>query len=66
MFAGLDRELRERGLLQWEPDLAGRCLEGFVRAIRTAQKAGHKYDGADEVFERLCMVDPAAAARVAG
>jgi type VI secretion system protein VasJ len=66
MFAGLDRELRERGLLQWEGDLSGRCLEGFVRAIRAAAKAGHKYDGADEVFERLCMVDPGAAARVAG
>ena len=66
MFAGLERELRDRGLLQWETDLAGRCLEGFVRAIRAAAKAGHKYDGADEVFERLCMVDPGAAARVAG
>jgi type VI secretion system protein VasJ len=65
MFAALERELRERDLLAWEPDLAARCLEGLVRAIRDAKKAGHAYEGADAVYERLCAVDPAAAARLA-
>ena len=65
MFAALERELRERGLLEWEPELAGRVLEGFVRAIRAAAKAGARYEQADAVYERLCLVDPIAAARLA-
>lgn len=64
MFAGLERDMRDRGLLQWEPALAGRCLEGFVKSIRAATKMGKKYEGADEVFERLCLTDPVAAARL--
>ncbi len=66
MFAGLDRDITARNLLEWEPDLAGRCLEGLVRSIRAANKAGGKFTGADGVFERLCLVDPAAAARLSG
>jgi type VI secretion system protein VasJ len=65
MFAALERELREGGLFAWEPELASRCLEGFVRAIRAAAKAGARYEQADQVFERLCAVDPSAAARLA-
>ncbi len=65
MFAALERELQERGLTAWEPALAGRCLEGFVRSIRATAKAGKPYDGADAVFERLCLVDPATAAKLA-
>jgi type VI secretion system protein VasJ len=65
LFAALERELREHELLEWEPELAARCLEGFVRAIRAAAKAGARYDDADRVYERLCLVDPAAAARLA-
>lgn len=64
MFAALQREMTERGLLTWEPDLASRCLEGLVRSIRAVNKAGGKHGGADEAFERLCLVDPAAAARL--
>jgi len=64
LFAALDRELRERGLDEWEPELAARVLEGFVRSIRVAAKAGARYDGADLVYERLCLLDPAAAARL--
>jgi type VI secretion system protein VasJ len=65
LFAALDRELRDRGLDEWEPELAARVLEGFVRSIRVAAKAGARYEGADLVYERLCLLDPAAAARLA-
>lgn len=65
LFAALERELREHELFSWEPELAGRCLEGFVRAIRVAAKAGARYEQADVVYERLCLLDPSAAARLA-
>jgi type VI secretion system (T6SS) EvfE/EvfF/ImpA/BimE/VasJ family protein len=65
LFAALERELREHALQEWEPELTARCLEGFVRAIRAATKAGARYDEADRVYERLCLVDPVAAARLA-
>ncbi|MBV1856952.1 MAG: type VI secretion system protein TssA [Nannocystaceae bacterium] len=64
MFAGLEREMTTRGVLSWEPDLASRCLEGLVRSIRAANKAGAKHEGANEAFEQLCLVDPTAAARL--
>ncbi len=64
MFAGLEREMTARGFLSWEPDLASRCLEGLVRSIRAANKAGAKHEGANEAFEQLCLVDPTAAARL--
>lgn len=64
MFAGLEREMTARGFLSWEPDLASRCLEGLVRSIRAENKAGAKHEGANEAFEQLCLVDPAAAARL--
>ncbi|MCA9711200.1 MAG: type VI secretion system domain-containing protein, partial [Myxococcales bacterium] len=66
MFAALDQEMAERGLVEWEPALAGRCLEGLVRAIRAAAQKGSPYAAADAAFERLCHVDPIAAARLAG
>jgi type VI secretion system protein VasJ len=66
MFAALERELRDHALVQWEPSIASRCLEGFVRSIRAANKEGSQYEGADAVFERLCAVDPSAAARLSG
>lgn len=66
MFSALEREIAERNLLTWEPDLASRCLEGLVKSIRAANKAGAKFGGADVAFERLCLVDPAAAARLSG
>ena len=40
-------------------------LSRVRRAIRAAAKAGARYDEADRVYERLCLVDPAAAARLA-
>ena len=66
MFASLEQQLRSDGLMAWEPELASQVLEGFVRAIRAAAKAGSRYEQADAVYERLCQVDPMAAARLAG
>ncbi len=64
LFAGLEREMIARAVLAWEPGLASRCLEGLVRSIRAANKAGGKHEGANAAFEQLCLVDPAAAARL--
>ncbi len=66
LFAALDRELAQRGLDEWDPRLAARVLEGFVRSIRVTAKAGARYEAADLVYERLCLLDPAAAARLSG
>jgi type VI secretion system protein VasJ len=66
LYAALDRELTERGLMEWEPGLAATCLEGLVRAIRAAAQKGSQYAAADAAFERLCHVDPSAAAQLAG
>jgi type VI secretion system protein VasJ len=66
MFGALDQELRDEGLTRWEPDLAGRCLEGLVRAIRATIKKGAKDDGSGQAaFERLAAVDPVRAAKLA-
>ena len=66
MFVALDRELSERGLDQWEPRLASLCLEGLLKASRAAAQKGVATPGVDEVLERLCMLDPVAAARFTG
>lgn len=66
LFAALDREMTERNLVEWEPALAAGCLEGLVRAIRAAAQKGSQYAAADAAFERLCHVDPTAAAALAG
>jgi type VI secretion system ImpA/VasJ family protein len=66
LYAALDREITERNLVEWEPALAASCLEGLVRAIRAAAQKGSQYAAADAVFERLCHIDPIAAAALAG
>ncbi len=66
LYAALDREIADRGLMEWEPALAGSCLEGLVRAIRAAAQKGSQYAAADAAFERLCHVDPTVAAQLAG
>ena len=40
LYAALDREMTERNLVEWEPALAGACLEGLVRAIRAGAHSG--------------------------
>jgi penicillin-binding protein 1A len=43
LFAALERELREHLLFAWEPELAGRCLEGFVRATQARRQPGSSF-----------------------
>lgn len=65
IFGSLEREVAELGLSEWEPALAARCLEGVVKSIRAATQKGAPADpAADLAFERLCRLDPAAAARL--
>ncbi|MCA9791492.1 MAG: hypothetical protein KC910_06840 [Candidatus Eremiobacteraeota bacterium] len=46
--------------------LASLCLEGLLKASRAAAQKGVATPGVDEVLERLCMLDPVAAARFTG
>ena len=65
IFGSLEREVAELGLSEWDPALAARCLEGVVKSIRAATQKGAPPDpAADLAFERLCRLDPAAAARL--
>lgn len=63
LFGGLARELEERGLDRWDPELAARCLQGLVRARAEAEKAKPPLTS-DTAFERLCRIDPEAASKV--
>ncbi len=66
VFGTLQRELDDLGIAEWEPQLAARCLEGLVKTIRAATKKGAPPDpAANLAFERLCRLDPSAAARLA-
>ena len=42
------------------------ALEGLLKASRAAAQKGVATPGVDEVLERLCMLDPVAAARFTG
>ena len=65
IFGSLEREVAELGLADWDPALAARCLEGLVKSMRAATQKGAPPDpAADVAFERLCRLDPAAAARL--
>jgi type VI secretion system protein VasJ len=63
LYGGLARELDERGLDRWEPELAARCLQGLVRARAEAEKAKPPLVS-DPAFERLCRIDPEAASKI--
>lgn len=62
----LDAELTRHGLERWEPALAVQVLHTLYRCRRRlAERDGAPPEAAtqaDEVFERLCQVDPLAAA----
>jgi type VI secretion system protein VasJ len=62
----LDAELTRHGLERWEPALAVQVLRTLYRCRRRlAERKGAPPEAAaqaDEVFERLCQVDPLAAA----
>jgi type VI secretion system ImpA/VasJ family protein len=63
LFGGLARELDERGLDRWDPELAARCLQGLVRARADAEKAKPPLTS-DAAFERLCRIDPEMASKL--
>ena len=66
IFGSLQAELDALGISEWEPVLAARCLEGVVKSVRASAPKGAPPDPAgDLAFERLCRLDPAAAARLA-
>lgn len=63
LLEGLDRELQRHGLEDWEPGLALRVLEALYRCRkRLAERRGGTPEDAaraEEVFARLCRIDPA-------
>jgi type VI secretion system protein VasJ len=66
LLEGLDRELQRYGLEDWEPSLALRVLEALYRCRkRLAERRGGTPEDAaraEEVFARLCRIDPATGA----
>jgi type VI secretion system protein VasJ len=66
LLEGLDRELQRYGLEDWEPGLALRVLEALYRCRkRLAERRGATPEDtarAEEVFARLCRLDPATGA----
>jgi len=62
----LDVELVRHGLEQWEPELAAEVLRSLYRCRRRmAERKGAAPEDAgraDEIFARLCQLDPSAAA----
>ncbi|HKE12477.1 MAG TPA: type VI secretion system protein TssA, partial [Myxococcota bacterium] len=66
LLEGLDRELQRHGLEDWEPGLALRVLEALYRCRkRLAERRGATPEDtarAEEVFARLCRLDPATGA----
>jgi hypothetical protein len=70
LFEDLDREMGQRGLESWDPQLAARCLEGLLRVLRQATKSAPGVKGGVEaatvgvIYDRLCRLDPAAVLRL--
>jgi len=66
LLEGLDREMQRHGLEDWEPGLALRVLEGLYRCRkRLAERRGGTPEDAaraEEIFARLCRIDPATGA----
>jgi type VI secretion system protein VasJ len=65
IFAGLDEELRARGLDEWDPPLAAACLEGYLRCLRALTKAGKNVsEDTMLLYNRLCRLDLRVAMRL--
>lgn len=59
IYAGLDEEVRARDLETWDPTLAAACLDGYLRSVRAAVKAGHKVtEDPNVLYVRLGRVNP--------
>jgi type VI secretion system protein VasJ len=65
VFAGLDEEMRSRGLEEWDPALAATCLERHMECLQALARAGQNVSAdTDLIYNRLCRLDPVAAARL--
>jgi len=66
LLDGLDEEMQRHGLEDWEPGLALRVLEALYRCRkRLAERRGGTPEDAaraEEIFARLCRIDPATGA----
>jgi len=65
VFGGLDEEIRARGLEEWDPGLATSCLERYLECLRVLTRLGKNVSvDTDVIYNRLCRLDPVAAARL--
>jgi type VI secretion system protein VasJ len=65
LYEGLDKDVVARGLDEWEPALAAEVLEGIVICNRAVAKGGKPLPPDTALlYDRLCRVDPSAAARI--
>lgn len=55
-YYGLWREAEAKSLVQWEPELVVRCLQGYLAACRT--KTIHTRGELSRVYERLAQLSP--------
>lgn len=65
VLEGLVIEAATHGLEHWEPELAARTYEMLLKARVGAGGRGAANPPDQEVFDRLCRLDPAAALKVA-
>ena len=65
MLEGLVAEAAAHGLEHWEPELAARTYEMLLKARVGTGGKGNSQPPDQEVFDRLCRLDPAAAFKVA-
>jgi type VI secretion system protein VasJ len=65
LYEGLEKDVTTHGLESWEPKLAAEVLEGFVTCLRSIAKGGKPLPpDAPLLYDRLCRIDPAAAAKM--
>lgn len=65
LLEGLVTEAAAHGLEHWEPELAARTYEMLLKARVGAAGKGPSIPPDQEVFDRLCRLDPAAAFKAA-
>jgi len=65
LLEGLVAEAEAHGLEHWEPELAARTYELLLKARVGAGGKGSAHPPDQEVFDRLCRLDPAAAFKAA-
>lgn len=67
VYVALDKEIETRGLDEWQPAVAVRCLEGYVQCLRTLARASKglvEPTALAVIYDRLSRLDPSAALRL--